>query len=132
MVSPTKKPNTEKEKTMTNSNPSKTVIILIWLGLAIVGWGLQYAYTPQEATTQRLADIAKDSCHQTVKENEEFSSTVDFPWFGTHLFHGPQSTTYTVTVDYTAKNTMGATLPYVMMCWSDDTGNIVEHRKVGR
>jgi hypothetical protein len=81
---------------------------------------------------QALADMAKSGCRQTVQLNEDFPSTVDFNWFGTTLIHRPQSASYNVMVDYTAKNSTGATLPYTMLCWSDDAGNIVEHQRAGR
>ena len=140
--------STEKEKQMTNSiyvrranRRLRTSLIIVGV-LIVVSIGLyradsqgwQAAAAQEQATqaSEHLADMAKDGCRQTVQLNEDFPSTVSFDWFGTTLIHRPQSASFNVMVDYTAKNSTGATLPYTMLCWSDDAGNIVEHQRAGR
>lgn len=76
--------------------------------------------------------IAERNCRELAKDQEEFPSTVRFKLFGTDSVIDRATRQITVTVDYTAKNSMGAELPYRLTCVADYDGDITHQYKVGR
>ena len=78
------------------------------------------------------ADLAERNCRKLVKNNEEFPSTVDYRLFGTDAAVDADTKTITVTVDYTAKNSMGAELPYRMTCTTNYNGLVTYNTRTGR
>ena len=87
--------------------------------------GIENQRTPQFET-------AKDDCKARVKDQEEFPSTVEFKWFGTVSTVDSVARQLTVTVDYTAKNSMGAELPYRMRCIANYDGEVTNTSRTGR
>ena len=69
-------------------------------------------------------------CKKAIETSEEFPSTVDYTWFGTESQR--QQSGYMVTVDYSARNSTGASLPWRMTCYSDNLGNLISSSRAGR
>ena len=72
------------------------------------------------------------NCKQAAKDGEEFPSTINFVWFGVEVTPDKATKTIGVTVDYTAKNSMGAELPYRMTCITNYDGEVTNTSRTGR
>jgi hypothetical protein len=77
-------------------------------------------------------EVAEANCRAAVKDAEKFPSTVGYRWLGTESTVDREAMQITVTVDYTAKNSMGAELPYRMTCIATYDGNVLNSDIRGR
>ncbi|WP_158750179.1 hypothetical protein [Acidobacterium sp. S8] len=68
---------------------------------------------------------AEELCNNTVKTTEEFPSTVSMDSFAEEPAVDRVRRTIQVEVDYTAKNSLGAELPYTVICTTDFDGNLL-------
>jgi sRNA-binding protein len=77
-------------------------------------------------------DRAEKSCKDAVKSREEFPSTVDFKWFNDSPKYDEETGIVTATVNYTAKNSVGAELPYRMTCIETSEFLVTSANRTGR
>jgi hypothetical protein len=75
---------------------------------------------------------AEEACQNIVKTTEEFPSTVSMGFFPKDPIVNRESRTIRVEVEYTAKNSLGAELPYKMTCTTDFDGNVEDYSRTGR
>lgn len=76
---------------------------------------------------------AESICRKRVKDLEEFPSTVSYDMLGTSSeVTSVENGFIAVHVDYTAKNSSGAELPYRVSCVVDRDGNITYQYHGGR
>lgn len=80
---------------------------------------------------RRAESLAMASCQQRVRSAATFPSSVDFGWFGTDAEMAPGGIV-AVTVSFTAKNALGAELPYRASCIISAEGEVVSFAAQGR
>lgn len=73
---------------------------------------------------QDISIAARTRCDDEIKRAATFPSTVDISWFSGTASSRVGNTTM-VQIDFTAKNALGATLPYQAQCKIADDGTIL-------
>ena len=76
----------------------------------------------EKQSTKSISNVAaKDACRKAIKARLKYSSSYDESFFGSGVTRGPVGKIL-VTIDFEAKNGVGASLPQRGLCYIDSRG----------
>ncbi len=99
--------------------------LLGWVVIAAIA-AVAWSACSRGGSASRAADkLAMDRCEQSIRADATFPSTVDIQWFqGVHA--APHdSGALLVSMDFTARNALGADMPYTARCLVNSDGDVV-------